>query len=336
MAERQDNQDHLWRGTPIIIDDNPMVFWDRDNSRTQVDFLKSIDPTYFRYLASIHESQLEGEDGLSAAVALRVTYSHAVESLFAFIGAAIQAPRCPAGWLLMYKNADLKNLIEKISDREPFLSKWNLERAGWREVAGVVLPWSTDDDDGNELRDASTRFWKSLAHEIVDKSFTDEYNSLKHGLRVRSGEWFLNIGAEDVPGTPPPPERMRQMASSRFGSNYLRALPLKKYHWSFEDQRVNWNPAVFARRIPLVVDGIDNVLTLLKNIHGVPLEELSVSFITHEAVSQALTDTDHSSSMKFAFRHRIDPETIASPTREDILEAYLKRSRPRSDPHATQ
>src|SRR3712207_8874302 len=42
---------------------------------------------------------------------------------FAFIGAAVQAPRCPAAWLLMYKNADLKNLVHNISDRRPFNNK---------------------------------------------------------------------------------------------------------------------------------------------------------------------------------------------------------------------
>ena len=332
MTEVQENPSSFPAGTPVVIDEQPMVFWDRDDARTQVEFLRSIDPTYFVYLAAIHEAQLEGENDLSAAVALRVTYSHVLESLFAFIGAAVQSPHCPAGWLLKYKFTDLKGFVEKISDRKPLHNKLNLDRPGWREVASALLPWGTTDDDGEERRDASAKLWKSLARDMLDESFNGEYNSLKHGCRIRSGEWFLNIGAESTPGTPPPPDRMRQLGASRYGSTFLRALPLQKHYWGLEEQRVNWNPVTFARRIPLITDSLYNVLTFLKVQNGVSTEELELAFFDQAAVSEALSDSNPSGVTRFAVRHRIDPRTLPSLSKEGILDLYSETSEPSSGP----
>lgn len=333
MSRTQAELNPRGRGTPIVIDDRPLMVWDVNHSQTQEHFLRSVDPTYFRYLAGIHRSQLEGEDSLSAAVALRATYSHAVESLFAFIGAAIQAPRCPAGWLLMYKNEDLRNLIEKISGRKPFLNGWNLDRAGWREIVNFVLPWDTGDNVGDEVREASAQLWASLAGDLVDGPFVDEYNSLKHGLRVGSGGWFLNVGAEEVPGVPAPPERMRRIVSSRFGSSFLRSLKVKKDHWELAERRVNWNPEVFARRIPLVADSIENVLTFLKDVNGVDAQNLHLNFINSEMVSEALTDPDPPFIDRLSVNRRINPDGIPAMSRDDILRAYAESSKRGESPN---
>jgi hypothetical protein len=308
----------------IVIDETPVCFWVRDFPVTQLPFLEGIDPGFFRYLASVHQSQLEGDDQIRAAVALRVTYSHALESMFAFIGAAVQAPHCPVGWLLKYRNADLHGLVNKIANRKPFYSKLNLSGGGWEEVASTLMPLSGTGENGNELQLASAKLWDSLSRDFLDDSFGDEYNSLKHGFRITSGDWYFAIGREDVPGTPAPPERMRVMASSQIGSSFLRPLPLVKHQWAIEDQRVNWNPAVFAKRIPLIADSIDNVLSFLKYVNGVPAEQLKISPFNQTAVAEALHDPDYSSSSRFSFRLHIPPEVIPALSRDDILSEYVQ------------
>jgi hypothetical protein len=185
---KMDTDPDLSVSMPILIDEHPKLIWDDNHVRTQTDFLNSIDPEYFRYLARVHEPQVEGDDSLNAAVVLRVTYSHALESLFAFIGAALQAPYGPAGWLLAYRIVDLQALIRRISGQQPFHNMLNLQAFGWDEVANVLLPSRVGDDGLSELRTASARLWKRLAQDMVDEVFVDEYNSLKHGLRARSGD----------------------------------------------------------------------------------------------------------------------------------------------------
>lgn len=331
MAGPEDLQGGTLVGTPIVIDDEPMIFWHKDDAQTQVEFLESIDPSYFRYLAAIHHAQLEGKDSLRAAVSLRVTYSHALESLFAFVGAALQAPQSPAYWLLKYKNSNLKNLVTTISKRGAFHNDWNLGPAGWQEVAEVLVPWSFESEDGKELRDASARLWRALANDLLDDKFDDEYNSLKHGFRVRSGEWFLNIGAEEVPGTPPPPEQMRRMASSQFGSTFLRPLYLKKHQWGTAEQRVNWDPAVFARRIPLISNSMDNIISFLRCVNGASAERIEVAFFGRDMVSQALHTPNYAGANRFAVWHRINPEELPALSREDIMRDYAQPLQPPED-----
>lgn len=334
--EQQADKDQGRGGTPIIVNDTPMYIWDVGGTMSREMFLNSIDPTYFRYIACSHEAHLESDDSLNAAVALRIAYSHSIESLFALIGAAVQAPHCPEGWLLRYQNPDLKELLKKIGERTGFSNHLGLTDAGWHEVANILLPSISAGDGGDELRHASARLWESLAGDILDDNFADEYNSLKHGFRVRSGDWFLRIGREDVPGTAPPPERMRTMASSQFGSNFLRAVRLKKYQWRLEEQRVNWDPSVLAKRIILVADSIQNVLTYLKCVNDNSIKVIDVCIFDQSAVTEALHSQNHSSSVRFSVRRPIDPDAVPSLTKEEILADYVRAPELPSDPHQAE
>ena len=48
-----------------------------------------------------------------------------------------------------------------------------------------------------------------------------EYNSIKHGLRVNPGGSYIAVGAEQTPGVPAPPEAMRSMGGSPYGSTFF-------------------------------------------------------------------------------------------------------------------
>jgi len=62
----------------------------------------------------MYDPLLDGEYKIDAAIALRMAYSQGLETLFAFLGAAVQAPDCVVGYLLRYENRDLNSLIDKI------------------------------------------------------------------------------------------------------------------------------------------------------------------------------------------------------------------------------
>jgi hypothetical protein len=319
-------------GEILVTNETPVVFWGYDNAQTQLKFLDSIDPDYFRYLAKVHEGCLTGEDHLSAAIALRVTYSHALETVFAMIGAALQAPECPAGWLVSYGIPDLKSLVENISNRRPFLNKLGTEIVGWVGVANTLLPSPAENPEIDELRDASARLWKALARDMIDDVFVDEYNSLKHGLRVRSGEWFMAMGVEESYGVAPPPERMRVMASSQYGSDFLRTVKFSKYNKAFENQRVNWEPAVFAKRISLIADSISNVLSFLKYVNKSSSDYVDVALISQESVSEALEQQNLSSASRWFMRSIITPEMLPTATKEELLRKYSVIADPLDEP----
>src|SRR3954469_9395124 len=82
---------------------SPLCVWDFDPNTPNLDFINRIDPGYFAYTAKVHSALLDGDDKHYAATALSSAYHHGLETLFAFICAALQAPDCAVGWLLSYR-----------------------------------------------------------------------------------------------------------------------------------------------------------------------------------------------------------------------------------------
>jgi hypothetical protein len=107
----------------FAIDETPYCVWDWDVAGQNLRFLESLDPGYFEHLAKIHGELLEGEEKQYAATALRAAYSHGLETLFALLGATVQAPDCAVGWLLKYQNRELNEVVRKIHNRQSILSK---------------------------------------------------------------------------------------------------------------------------------------------------------------------------------------------------------------------
>jgi hypothetical protein len=69
-----------------------------------------------------------------------ITYSHAAETLFALVCAALQAPHYPIGWLLKYRYDDIKKLLTKIRERVPFDNLLGVDTGGWPAVVNALLP----------------------------------------------------------------------------------------------------------------------------------------------------------------------------------------------------
>lgn len=63
-------------------------------------FLQGVEPGYFEYIPEAHRKEFEADPGPRPALALRLTFSHALETFMAFAAAAIQASACPLGWIL--------------------------------------------------------------------------------------------------------------------------------------------------------------------------------------------------------------------------------------------
>jgi len=86
---------------PFFIDERPLCIWDYDLPACNRSFLKGIDPKYFDHLVSTNEAELDGNNNQYAATLLRTAYTHALETLFALLGASVQAPNAMAAWMTM-------------------------------------------------------------------------------------------------------------------------------------------------------------------------------------------------------------------------------------------
>jgi hypothetical protein len=80
----------------FLVNNEPFSLWDPDPGRRTNNFLDSIDPGYFSYLAESHAEHLESaEHKRRVATASRMAYLHGIETLMTLIGAAVQAPQVP-------------------------------------------------------------------------------------------------------------------------------------------------------------------------------------------------------------------------------------------------
>lgn len=342
--DRHDSEDVL-HAKVAVVGTRPLCFWERSSMDMNARFLRAIDVDYFAYQAAAHRPHLNGENRQRAAIAIRTTYAHALETLFAFVGAALQTPDSPAGWLLSYPIKQLADLVRCVGSWEPFPNLQGLRGGGWDSVAEALLPWTLDDQAKQvELLETRSFMAKALARfgrNFADEKMAAEYNSIKHGLRHASSDWYLAIGFEDTPGIAAPAERMRTMSSSEFGGSFLRAsAPLDKphkHHIVFSDQRVNWNPETLADLIPFVAACLRNVVSYLRLRAGEPSDSLvfEVGDDTSFERVWAQHDLESSTRMSINLVHRDDVDTSITAdlvrARYDEIASRRRRKRGASD-----
>lgn len=309
--------------------------WDEGGRERNDEFLKSIDHTYFEYLAATHARGLKSKQRQQAAVALRVTYGHALETFFALAAAAVQAPHCVYGWLDRYRAEDLRLVLNALDGgaEVPHVVRGPLS---WDALSVLVhrnlildSPARTD-----RLRSAFARFWRRAAAEFTDQAHGFAYNAAKHGLRLRAGGFRLAMGPVHKPGEPTRPERMHSLGGSEFGATILRLERLEPHK---RDYRVvmdsqNWAPGRFVSRTRLLAMSINNVVSCLRIASGANPEAMRFFWpqrlrLFHTAWAPLLGV--HTMRWPAA----VSPNDIQPTTRDHVLAAYARaRSKSRATP----
>lgn len=259
------------KGTPFVVDESPYVCWDWMLADKNLEFLRGIDARYFQYVVESNIEHLEGEDKHRAALSIRLAYSHAIETLFALLGALVQAPRCPLGWMLAYRH-ELPEVVRKISKGELILAR-----------AGARRTWHTLSDDIHKLMvcDQETKAWiqhgfgdswSRFATDFLNPPFVAEYNSMKHGLRVNLGGFTMLLG---TPGVPAPDDAMKVVGGSIFGTSFFEREKIGNSAVNFRPRRRhrNWNPESILKAVVVASMSINNVTSYLRILAGDPPNE---------------------------------------------------------------
>lgn len=311
----------------FVVNKTPYCMWDLDIPQRNLDFINSIDPRYFEHIAKLHSDSLEGDEKQYAAVALRIAYSHGLESLFALLCAYVQAPDCIVGWLLKYQNKELYKVVRKISERERLYSKLRVKPVTWDVVADLVFSnFKTGDDEKDaSIRRNFARLWRRFASDYLEVNHAKEYNNIKHGLRARMGGFYLAMGLEDVPGVPAPPEKMQTMVNSVFGSSFYILEPLHDRHnltnFTIRLQGLNWDPINFIYALQYISMSINNVLGSLKLLYGVSIKEVPFMFSNNdESYEEPWKRQQGISSL--GMNSQIPEEAITPLSKEEIFAVY--------------
>jgi|SRR5215213_6983623 len=326
--EAEKNLDETTRLPHIkfVVHETPYCFWDLDVHGKNLEFINKIDPKYFDHIADLHSELLEGDQKQYAAAALRIAYSHGLETLFALLCAVVQAPDCVIGWFLKYRNTELFDLVRKISEGRIIYSKLWCQHVTWRVIADLVFSnFKTVDDEKDEgIRANFSRLWGYFASDFLDKNFDLEYNSIKHGSRAKMGGFYLAIGLEDVAGVPAPVERMETVANSVFGSSFF--VPERLHdgrNFTLSHQGLNWVPDNYVDALHLISLSIHNVVACLRILHGVPLSEVPFMWHNNEETYE-LPWSRSTGSTGLRQHSQITEKAIVPLTKDEILSVYDK------------
>lgn len=306
----------------FAIDRKPWCVWDWNLNELTTTFLDTFDATYFDYLVTIHEGQLDGDDARRAGSAIRTTYCHALETLFALLGAAVQAPDCVPGWIQKYRSQELDQVVEKITNGCDVYSKIWCDRLTWAVLVQLTMKYVSLDDKDKERRIKSgfEMLWTRLSHEFLSERNRAEYNSIKHGFRIGSGGSVIAVGVEETPGVPCRSEEMKVVGASEHGSSFYEPTDLAKRNIRLIRRSLNWDPAYLACRIRLIAMSLRNIISFLKITHGAAPE--SVQFCWPQELDAFHEVWKGPSLLDSSFSTTIRAEDIDPKTADEILTVY--------------
>lgn len=261
----------------LLMGDRAGVYWGDDLAGENQRFLESLDPGYYWFAARQGADALSAEppperaDQLRAATSLRIAYGQGVETLMALLCALAQAPHFPLGWMLRYRNEELRAVVAAIDRGQAFPHLLVADSVSWESLSAMVHSHIPEVAARLGLVDKFARFWGRMAHELLSDSHQDEYNALKHGLRVMPGGFSIAFGVEKVPGQRAAPEDMRSLGGSAFGSSFnlpLRIDGAEKHHMRLSHRSRNWSWEALAIDLQLMSQSINNIVGCLRVIAG--------------------------------------------------------------------
>ena len=321
MIERLPNGIEFYR---FAIFETPHCVWGTDLKSQNLRFLESLEPRYFEHLADSQVPLLEGPDSRLAALTLRIGYSQALEALFALLGSTLQAPEAVSAWVQLYTLGELRAVVDGITRRTPLRSFLSADPRSWVDFASVTNQYMPGDTGSRQAVDSGFgRAWARFASDFLDSQFTDEYNAIKHGFRIRPGGFTLSYGVQEKFGIPAPPEAMQSLGGSEFGSSFFRTenLARGRTHVKLRRSSRNWHPMNFAFGLKLISMSLANVVGFARIVNGVDSSSVQFSRPPEEAHFSdpwAL----HVGAIKSEFGDVIDKSNIIDISDEDILSTY--------------
>lgn len=306
----------------FMVHREPYCLWGHDIKERNVQFLEGLDADYFEFVTQL---ALDARDEKRASALLFANLHHAIEMLFSLLGAYVQAPDCVYAWIPKCSNSQLRSLVDEIGNGDnSIIRKLRTQTISWEEIAKSVCAYFPyEDSKKNATANGFAKTWKRLASEFVSEMQIDQYNSLKHGMRVSRGGFRLSFGAELASGVEP--TEFHDLGGSEYGLTFYKVRDI----WPSRKSRsikctktsVNWSIDRVVGQLFLVQCSIQNIVSALKAVNGVPVAECK--FVRPELDDDFDRPWTHicgvsSSSMDFI----VDTSNTIAVTPEQIIETF--------------
>lgn len=255
---------------PVIIHERKIAFWDYEISQKNLEFINQIDPAYFDFIAEINLNLINSEETSItqkqyAATNLRTAYSQALEVLFSFLFATLQAPHCVIGWILKYSNDDLQKVVKDFSNEENLHIGFHNEIKNWNDLSNLVFDFLDTNQKQNEQNKilGFAELWKNFALDFLEEKTKNEYNSIKHGLRLGMQGHQLSVGPIENSKSCKTDQNFRKVVDNPYGSSFYTTEKIDNYNFVIHQHFKNWNPENFFSALKLISTSIKNIILFL-------------------------------------------------------------------------
>ncbi len=271
----------------FVVLDRPVCIWDPTLSETNRQFLRGLDPAFYVHQANLLQSGLSEHDARSiknpndrfSALALRIQFGMALESMFALLGAVIQAPDCVFGWLSVYQNSDLVGLVQRITDHGSLRTRKPFRPATWENISRLLLqPLAEESPDNHErLSRQFSDTWYHFARFYCDPIRAREYNCLKHSFRISPVGIKITFTHEDE-------EFFTSECAIGHRFPYLKKNPNRKFDYSISHASVALEPECYAAGMVIAALSINNAISFARTWTGDIESERKVLFPSNDGL----------------------------------------------------
>jgi hypothetical protein len=246
----------------FMVNERPVAVYGRFLREGTHQFIKEFDADYWGHQLSLATSVPIDEVKHEHVVFVRLALSHAEEHLFALIFAFLQAPYCPNLWLYHYKPSDLPKMACKVERGVSVLTRFKLAEASWIAIAKVL--WGGLDEKRYQL---AARILGRLARHFISTHGRDEYNGLKHGMRLSFGGTSISFSPGGSPDVKPDPDSFISLGSSKFGSQFYDFEPMSgsKNHFRVTHCFANWDFMELGAHLTHAIMLINNMGAAFRN-----------------------------------------------------------------------
>jgi len=293
----------------FLVDEIPYCLWSEKNPKElTIEFLDNIQPKFFEYQANTNLSKLNYKKHQQmAAIALRTAYSHGLETLFSLLCASIQAPHCVPGWMLFCKNKQLYSILGKINGAQPVDCMLRGD-VSWKNISSAVFASLSLPDKGKEknIKTGFANLWSKWSSDFIKENFSQEYNSIKHGFRIKPGENYIAFRSSKS-------SKGSLIGKSEFGSSFYSYDFLgKSNNFQLVKNTRGWEPEAMVWGLHLISMSITNIVSAIKALNGIPASKVKFTYPSNiDMFSKPWTKTSSFGVSSFSSKLNIPPEEIS-------------------------
>jgi hypothetical protein len=265
-SEESPNSWDQINGIGFMVNERPVAVYGRFLRERTHRFIKEFDADYWGYQLSLATSVPIEEVTHDHVAFVRLTLSHVEEHLFALIFAFLQAPYCPDLWLYHYKPSDLPKMARKVELGERVLTRFKLAESSWIGITKTL--WGGLEEERYTL---TARVLGRLARHFISTHGRDEYNGLKHGMRLSFGGTSLSFSPGGSPDVKPDPDSYISLGSSKFGSQFYDFEPMSgsKNHYRAKVCFTNWDYMELGAHLTHAIMLINNMGAAFRNFANI-------------------------------------------------------------------